>query len=51
MMLQKKGIKLYSDYVAILTDNPCQRASMLQAVEEHRKKFPGFSKVVLAKPI
>ena len=46
-----RGIKLHSDYVAILTDNPCQRASILQAVEEHRQKFPGFSKAVLAKPM
>ena len=42
-----RGIKLHSDYVSILTDNPRQRASMLQAVEEHRQKFPGFSKAVI----
>ena len=48
-----RGIKLHSDYVAMLTDNPRQRTStgMLQAVEEHRQKFPSFSKAVLAKPM
>ena len=46
----ERGIKLHSDYVAILVDNPRQRASILQAVEEHWQKFPGFSKAVLAKP-
>ena len=47
----EREIKLHSDYVAVLTDNPCQRASILQAVEEHKQKFPGFSKAVLAKPM
>ena len=47
----ERGIKLHSDYVATLADNPRQRASILQAVEEHRQKFPGFSKAALAKPM
>ena len=46
----EREIKLQSDYVAILADHPRQRASILQPVEEHRQKFPGFSKAVLAKP-
>ena len=47
----ERGIKLHSDYIAILADNARQRASILQPVEEHRQKFPSFSKAVLAKPI
>ena len=50
-MPQKRRINLHSDYVAILTNNPRQRANMLQAVEEHRQKLPGFSKAVLVKPM
>ena len=47
----ERGIKLHSDCVAIMADNPRQRASILQPAEEHRQKFPGFSEAVLAKPM
>ena len=47
----ERGIKLHSDYVVILADNPCQRASISQPVEEHKQKLPGFFKAVLAKPM
>ena len=36
----ERGIKLHSVYVAILADNPRQRASILQAVEDHWQKIP-----------
>ena len=51
MMQQKRWIKLHSDYVAMLTNYPRQRASILQTVEEDRQKFSGFAKAVLAKPM
>ena len=47
----KRGIKLHSDNSRQRTDNPRQRASKLQTVEEYRQKFPGFFKAVLAKPM
>jgi len=45
------GIKLNSDYAALLTDDPEQWASLLQAVEDHRHKFPDFFKAALAKSL
>ena len=45
----ERGVKLNTDYAAILTDDPQQRESILQAVEDHRKRFPEFSKAVLSK--
>jgi len=45
----ERGIKLNSDYTTLLTDDPVQRASLLQAVEDHRHKFPDFFKAALAK--
>jgi len=42
------GIKLNPDYAALLTDDPMQRASFLQAVEDHRHKFTDFFKHPLA---
>ena len=46
----EKEAKLDSDDTAILTDNPGQRASILQAVQEKIQKFPGVFKADLAKP-
>ena len=34
----ERGVKLNSDYAAILTENEEQRASLLQVVEKHRKQ-------------
>ena len=44
----ERGVKLYSDYAAILTDNEVQRESLLQVVEKHRKQFADFKKSTLA---
>jgi len=43
--------QINSEYTALLTDDPVQRASLLQAVEEHRHKFPDFLKSALAKSL
>jgi len=43
--------KRNSDYTALLTDDPVQRDSLLQAVEDRRHKFPDFFKAVLAKSL
>ena len=45
----ERGVKLSTDYAAILTDHPQQRERILQAVEDHRKRFPEFSKAALFK--
>jgi len=47
----ERGIKLNSDHTALLTDDPMQRASLLQAVEDHRHKFPDIFKAALAKSL
>jgi len=47
----ERGIKFNSDYTALLTDDPVQRASLLQAIEVHRHKFPDFFKAALAKSL
>ena len=39
MMQIKKSVKLYSDYVAILTKNKEQQANLLQIVEKTSKKL------------
>ena len=45
----ERGVKLNTDYAAILTDDPQQRERILQADEDHRKRFPEFSKAALSK--
>ena len=45
----ERGVKLKTDYAAILTDDPQQRERILQAVEDNRKRFPEFSKAALSK--
>jgi len=45
----ERGIKLNSDCTALLTDDPVQRANLLQPVEDHKHKFPDFSKLPLPK--
>ena len=45
----ERGVKLNTDYAAILTDYPQQLERILQAVEDHRKRFPEFSKAALSK--
>lgn len=47
----ERGIKLNSDYAAYITDKEQQRASLLQAVEEHRQMFPDFKKSTIARII
>jgi len=47
----EREIKLISDYTALLSDDPVQRASLLQAVEDHRHKFSDFFKAALAKSL
>ena len=44
----ERGVKLHSDYAAILTENEKQRASLLQVVEKHRKQYVNFKKSTLA---
>ena len=44
----ERGVKLHSDYAAILTENEEQRASLLQVVEKHRKQYVDFKKSTLA---
>ena len=46
----ERGVKLHSDYAAILTENEEQRASILQVVEKHRSQFADFKKSTLAHP-
>jgi len=45
----ERGIKINSDYTALLTDDPVQRARLLQAVEDHKHtvNFLIFSKLPL----
>ena len=45
----ERGVKLNTDYAAILTNDPQQRERILLAVEDHRKRFPEFSKAALSK--
>lgn len=45
----ERGVKLSTDYAAILTDNEQQRDSLLQAVEQHRKIFGDSRKSTLIK--
>jgi len=50
-MRQKEGLN-NSDYTALLTDDPVQRASLLQAVEDHRpapqlENIPWWGKNIL----
>jgi len=47
----ERGIKRNSDYTVLLTDDPVQRTSLLQAVEDHRHKFHDFFKAALAKSL
>ena len=44
-----RGVELNTDYAAIPTDDPQQCERILQAVEDHRKRFPEFSKAALSK--
>ena len=44
----ERGVKLHSDYAAILTENEKQLASLLQLVEKHRKQYVDFKKSTLA---
>ena len=43
----ERGVKLHSDYAVILTENEEQRASLLHAVEKHRKQYVDFKKSTL----
>ena len=45
----ERGVKLNTDYAKISTDDEKQRAAILQAVERHRKEYPGFLKSTLSK--
>jgi len=47
----ERRIKLNSDYTALLIDDLVQWTSLLQAVKDHRHKFPDFFKVALAKSL
>ena len=40
----ERGVKLHSDYAAILTKNKEQRASLLQAIEKDRKQHVDLKK-------
>ena len=44
----KRGIKLNTDYAAIITDDERKNSSLIQAVEEHRQDYPDFRKSTLA---
>ena len=44
----EREVKLNTEYAVILTDDPQQRERILQAVEDHRKRFPEFSKAALS---
>ena len=44
----ERGVKLHSDYTAILTENEKQRASLLQVVEKHRQQYVDSKKSILA---
>ena len=43
----ERNVKLYADYSAFLTENEGQRASLLQAIERHRREYPDFRKSTL----
>lgn len=45
----ERGVKLISDFSTIITTDPEQRQALLQAVENHRKKFPDFKKKTLSR--
>ena len=40
----ERGVKLISDFATIITNDPEQRAWLLQGVENHRKQYPCFAK-------
>ena len=44
----ERRIKLISDYAAYMQDIENQRSSLLQAVEDHRKRYPDFKKSAIA---
>ena len=45
----ERGVKLITNFAAIITDNDEQRSSLLQAVEKQRHDFPDFSKTTLSR--
>ena len=44
----ERGVKFNLDYATIITDNDEQKASLIQAVEQHRRDYPDFRKSTLA---
>ena len=49
MMLLKGMSSFTQEYSCILTADPEQRASLMQAVEKHRRDYPDFRKFTLRK--
>lgn len=44
----ERMVKLNTDYAAFITDDKKQRASLLQAVEDHRNRYADFSKSTIS---
>lgn len=45
----ERAIKLNTECCLVITDNVKQRSHLMQAIEDHRKKFPDFKKITLGK--